>query len=258
MGIEFRAVYKSFEKEKSVLTNINFKVHKDSCVAILGKNGSGKTTILNILADLVTIDSGIILRNNENIKNRLLEFKHLSGFHLDQNILIKEFTGIHFLKFISAAYGLKENVEKNISDITEYFFENKEDLHRKIGEYSTGMKQKILFCSAVLSRPHYLILDEPFSGLDLISANRLIKFLNQYRKENIIIVTSHDLSYVEKIATQIVVLDEGAIKFEGNITDFKEKGQLVIEDALFKYIQPKEYSISLEELSWFFDSKKND
>jgi len=252
-ALRIENISKKFEKEKAVLNDINIDILPNSCFCLLGKNGAGKSTLFNILANLLNPDSGNILWKGKEINKCLKEFKGSTGFMLDHKVLINEFTGMQFLKFVASIYGLKDDTESKILKITDYFFENQDDLNKKIESYSSGMKQKLSFCSVILHKPDILILDEPFASLDAISSNRLIKFIKQYMKNRIVIISSHDLSYVEKIATHIGVLDEGELKFNGDKNEFIEKGEMMIEDALFKYIQPKEYSVSLEELSWLFN-----
>ena len=130
-----------------------------------------------------------------------------------------------------------------------YFFNDVSVADKKIGSYSVGMKRKISMCGAVLNNPRILILDEPFSGLDIEGSELLRQFLKHYlTKERLIFITSHNLRHIEDIMTRIVVLDEGIIKFDGSPEVFTQRGHKQLEQALYDLltIDPKNVS----ELSW--------
>lgn len=249
--LKVNSISKSFKKNQRILNEINIDIQPNSCYCLLGKNGSGKSTLFNIIGDLLPADSGEIFWRQKEILKCLKEFKKNTGFMLDSKVLISEFTGIQFLKFIASVYGLGKIIEPEILKITDYFFDDKNDLQKRIVNYSTGMKQKLSFCAAVLHKPEVLILDEPFAGLDAAASNRLIQFLKRYMKNRVIVISSHDLSYVEKIATHIGVVDDGSLRFNESIDEFVKSGEIMIDSALFKYIQPKKYSVSLDELTYF-------
>lgn len=110
------------------------------------------------------------------------------------------------------------------------------------------MKKKIELCSAVLHKPDILILDEPFAGLDPIMANQLCEFLLKYQNGNrIIFVSSHNLNFVSKIASNIGVLNNAKIVFDGTIKEFNENGNKKLDDSLFELLAEK---TSFEELRW--------
>ena len=107
------------------------------------------------------------------------------------------------------------------------------------------MKKKIAFCAAVLHTPNILILDEPFSGLDPLVTNQMISFLHQYTKnDRVILISSHDLNYVERIATHIGVLNDNQLQFNSSLQDFTENGITSIDKALLKILRPNENQLS--------------
>jgi ABC-type multidrug transport system ATPase subunit len=118
-----------------------------------------------------------------------------------------------------------------------------------MGKFSTGMKKKIAFCAAVIHTPSILILDEPFSGLDPLVANQMVQFLQKYKREDrTILISSHDLTYVEKIATHIGVLDNKELVFNSSIKDFTENGENHLDAALLSILKPNDSQ--LDNLDW--------
>ena len=111
------------------------------------------------------------------------------------------------------------------------------------------MKKKIAFCAAIIHTPDILILDEPFSGLDPLVANQMIEFLKIYKqKDRTIFISSHDLNYVEKIATHIGVLSESKLLFNSSLQDFTDSGVTTINKALLNIIKPNTNELS--EIDW--------
>jgi ABC-2 type transport system ATP-binding protein len=111
------------------------------------------------------------------------------------------------------------------------------------------MKKKLAVCAAVIHTPEILILDEPFSGLDPIGAKLLVDFLVKYQNgQRIIFLSSHDLSYVQKVSTHIGVLENGSILFNGTIDSFTADGKNQLDDSLLKILGSSESQIT--ELTW--------
>ena len=154
------------------------------------------------------------------------------------------------MNFIGKIYELPKDVlSKRINDLINFFYENGSELKKNIKGYSTGMKKKLAFCAAIIHTPEILILDEPFSGLDPFVANQMVLFLKKYQREDrVILVSSHDLNYVEKIATHIGVLDNKNLQFNASLQEFTENGVNELDSALLKVIQPN--NSELENIDW--------
>ncbi|MGE5679833.1 MAG: ABC transporter ATP-binding protein [Bacillota bacterium] len=243
------ALKKSYGK-KIVFEALYLNITGGSCYSLLGKNGAGKTTLINCMLDVIPADSGKILINGFNYQSDGLKIKSITGSVFENNPLIEEFTGENYLKFVGMLYNVpSDELMHRIQTITEYFFPDSKDLRRSIQDYSTGMKKKLGVCAAVLHRPDILVLDEPFSGLDPVAAQMLIKFLNSYLNENrIIFLSSHDLAYVEKVSTHIGVLDEGALVYDGTLENFTMNGVNLLDQALLKLLKSDENN--LRNIDW--------
>ena len=247
--IEIKNLTQAYGKN-IVLDNINLKVENGSVYGLLGKNGAGKTTLINLLVDLFPVDIGTILINGKKNNTLSKEDKRSIGIVGEDLALIEELSGLEYLNFVGKIYGLSQNIlNKRIEDLFHFFFEDDKDLSKNISKYSTGMKKKIAFCAAVIHTPNILILDEPFSGLDPLVANQMISFLHQYQKnDRTILISSHDLNYVEKIATHIGVLNEKELQFNSSLQDFTENGINSLDKALMKILQPGE--IEQSKIDW--------
>ena len=164
--------------------------------------------------------------------------------------LIEEINGLDYLKFVGKIYNLpQETLTKRINDLIGYFFEDDSTIKNSMGKFSTGMKKKIAFCAAVIHTPSVLILDEPFSGLDPLVANQMVQFLQKYKREDrTIFISSHDLTYIEKIATHIGVLDNKELLFNSSIKDFTENGENHLDAALLSILKPNDSQ--LDNLDW--------
>lgn len=244
--IQIEMVNKTFNSKKA-LENISIKIWDNDCVGVIGKNGAGKSTLLKILVGLLQADSGFL--EFSGIKGLSFDVKKKIGFYLGSQYIPKELTGRQYLGFLNQIYHENHTKKKseNIEDMFNYFFDDLNALDTPISNYSMGMVQKIGICGALIHRPNLLILDEPFTGLDPVSCITLIDFLKFYGKNNIIIISSHDLSYVEKLCNHIVLLDSGLIKYDGKLENFTKDNQVNLEAS---FLEAVSHSTISKEINW--------
>jgi len=236
--------------KNTIIEKINLKIDYGQIYCLLGRNGVGKTTLINLILDLTELDNGNIkLFGNEHNKLDNADKKRI-GPVLENLALIEEISGFEFLFLVGKIYKMPVDIlRKRIADLFQYFFENEFDLNKNISKYSTGMKKKLAFCAAVIHTPDILIMDEPFSGLDPLVANQMVMFIKKYhRDDRLIFISSHDLTYVEKVATQIGVLDNRNLVFNSTIQDFTQNGEKALDSALLKILKPN--ATELEKIDW--------
>ncbi|WP_242917052.1 ABC transporter ATP-binding protein [Pontibacter liquoris] len=239
MSIDIKGLTKAFGK-KQILQNLDLSINKGQCYCLLGKNGVGKSTFLNCILDLIKPDAGNIQLFEKDYAGHSQEVKQNLGALCEDNPLIEEFTGLEYLSFVARLYRLSPaETEERITSLTNYFFSDKESLQKNIAGYSTGMKKKIGIVAAILHKPRVLLLDEPFTGLDPIAAQLLVQLIRSYRNPNrVILISSHDLNYVERVATHIGVLNDGQLMYNGTIEEFTMNGKNLIDQALFHLLLP--------------------
>lgn len=204
--LEVVNISKSFDK-KSILFNLNLNIKKNLITVLMGPNGVGKTTLINIILGLVPLDSGDIFINGEKIKNSLtIPQKKTICFIPDSQPFLDYLTGLENLKYISYIY--KKNLnETKLHEIMNDFNLNPLD-STLVSDYSRGMKTKLSLCFIEIIDAELIILDEPTIGLDIVSIeylrNNIFKFKGQNKS---IFITSHDMEFVRSIADEIYVLN---------------------------------------------------
>jgi ABC-type multidrug transport system ATPase subunit len=236
--IELKKISKLFGK-KEALSGVGIRLEKHECYSLVGRNGAGKTTLLKIIAGLMAPDSGTISIDSGEYRQYPfpLRIRRRIGVLFGTETIIDELTGFEYLKFITLAYNISKT-KNEIAEVFGYFFENMDDMAKKIKSYATGMRQKIGLCASIIHDPDILILDEPFAGIDPFGAAKYIDFLNVYKKGRILILSSHDLSYLAKVTDKIGVLDRGRLIFTDAVGSFTHDGQKGFEEALFEFVPP--------------------
>lgn len=240
------------------LNNLDFFIEKGSVAGLVGPNGAGKSTTINCIADIVTPDSGKISIFGMGFNGKKIDIKKRIGIAFENSDeLFIYLTGEEYLKFVGKIYGIDRQVLKDrINDLLT-FFDLKEYQSILINDYSKGMKKKMALASLFLHDPEFLVLDEPFDGLDMHTILKLTKLLKRAKEHGrTVLITTHILSYIEKIADDVSIINNGSIIFRSKISEIKNK----IKNNLTKetYQSLEEIFVSLtedsynntEELSW--------
>src|SRR5699024_9007432 len=165
MNLEVNKLNKVFGKQ-TVLSDLDLKLNNGEICCLLGKNGVGKTTLMNIIINLLRQDSGTVLFDGKGYSNIPVEIKRRIGILNEENPVIEELTASQYLKLSGKLYKLNsDTIRRRVDDLLSYFFDYPDNIKdKRLSGFSTGMKKKIGLIAAVLHTPDLLILDEPFSG----------------------------------------------------------------------------------------------
>lgn len=243
--LELKNVVKKYG-DKTAIDNVSLTVPRGSIYGMLGPNGAGKTSIIRIINQISTVDSGQVLLDNE-----LLQPKHISmiGYMPEERGLYKSMKVGEQAIYLAQLKGMSKVEAKKA---LEYWFDKFEIKHwwgKKIQELSKGMAQKIQFIVTVMHQPKLLILDEPFSGFDPVNAN-LIKdeIIALKNAGSTIMLSTHRMESVEEMCDDIALIHQSKKWIEGKLLDVKKQYRTNSYDI---EITPNNESLLMESLKNF-------
>jgi ABC-2 type transport system ATP-binding protein len=217
-AVTVRELRKTFSTPQGTITalrGISFRVREGEVFAFLGPNGSGKTTTLNILSDLLAADSGEVTLLGKR-KGEPGYFDAVSFMSGDSHY-IWSFNGEQILRFYANLFNLPKGELKALIDR----FGMGSKLHRKWEAYSNGEKTRIRLIRALMKKPRLLFLDEPTVGLDPDAASEFREQLRELRKNGMtIVLTSHYMKDIEELADNVCFIQHGEIREIGPLSDF--------------------------------------
>ena len=221
--------------------NISFEVCDGEILGLLGPNGAGKTTLLRMLAGIMRPTSGEIIIGDKKYDKDVITLKKNISFLSGNTKLYKDISPIELLKMCAGYYGMdKDIIDKRINEVVKRFdmdsFKN-----QRIGNLSTGQVQRVGVARCVLHDPHYYILDEATSGLDIISSQVILDFIKEEKDKNkCIIYSTHYMEEAENICDRVVLIDKGKIIAIGTPKEIEERTNTTnIRDAFFQLIKEK-------------------
>lgn len=178
---------------------------------ILGANGAGKSTFLNLLTDNIKRTSGEILYNGEEILSLGAGYRKKIGYTPQLQGMYEDFTAGQLMRYVGALKGMKR---RDIKQQTAEFLKLvglESHAHERLGSFSGGMKQRALLATAMLGEPEILILDEPTAGLDPEERIRLRNHIAEIAAERTVILATHVVSDIECIAQKVILLKKGKL-----------------------------------------------
>lgn len=220
------------EKYKTAVNGLSFYAAKGEIFGLLGPNGAGKTTTLRMLSTLIKPDAGSIVIDGIDAVKEPEKARERIGFLTSELKLEEYFTPSYMFDFFASLYNIPE--EKKQARKKELFekFGINDYAETKIGNLSTGMKQKVSIVISIIHDPDIIIFDEPTNGLDVITAKVVTDFLEEAKKEGkCIVVSTHIFSLAEKLCDRVGIIIDGKMMECDTLENLtKEKN---IEDKFF-------------------------
>lgn len=230
-----RKKMKTKDTSKMAVSEVSFTAKEGEIYGLLGPNGAGKTTTLRCLATLLQPSKGDILIAGKNIKENQESFRKKMAFLTNEIQLDPNFSPAYLFRFFGGLHGMtEEEITARKQELFTYF-EIMEFQNKKVGELSTGMKQKAALAVSLVHDPDIVIFDEPTNGLDIITARKVTDYLIKLREEGkLIIISTHIMSEAQRLCDKIGMIIGGRKVLEGTLAEILTAGEADnLEDAFF-------------------------
>lgn len=218
---------KGFKKETVTVNAVNevsFECKPGRIFSLLGPNGAGKTTSLRMIAGIINPTSGTAIVDGIDVSKGNDEVKKRIGFLTGSTGLYERLNPDETLDFFGKLYKLPQ---AELKERKEYLFEKlgiNEFRKKRLGQMSTGMKQKVSIARTLIHDPEVLIFDEPTSGLDVITADSIIDLIRESKQSNkTVIFSSHIMSEVDLLCDDLAIINKGSIIYNDSFDNFKKE-----------------------------------
>ncbi|HEY1501379.1 MAG TPA: heme ABC exporter ATP-binding protein CcmA [Acidobacteriaceae bacterium] len=194
----------------AALRKVSVRLERGRCYLVLGPNGAGKSTLLRTLAGLLKPSYGTVrVFEPDGTSEDPMEARERIGYMSHATMLYDEFSGVENLRYFASLYRGRDCVgpEEALRSVGL-----DSALARPVGQYSQGMKQRASLARVLISRPELLLLDEPFSNMDITSAHQMLRLLETFRTEQrTILLTTHQRELAEPLADFVLTLEAGSV-----------------------------------------------
>jgi ABC-2 type transport system ATP-binding protein len=231
--IEVRGLTKRYGPLTAV-KDLSFELRPGEVLGLLGPNGSGKSTTVKMLTGLLAPSSGQVLLDGRDALEDVTAFKRLIGYVPEEPHLYSYLTGPEYLLLVGRLRNIPEAALEAKIEAFLQLLGIYDDRYQTLASYSKGMRQKILIAAAVLHNPRIVVLDEPFSGLDVTSARTLKAFVRQIAAGGkMVLFSSHVLEVVEQVCSRVVILKDGRVVGHDTVDRLRSTLHLPTLDAVF-------------------------
>ena len=217
--LRIEGLYKRFG-DKEVLRGLELSVPEHSIFGFIGKNGAGKTTTMKTVLGLLKADMGEIFVNGERVLYGKTDTNRYVGYLPDVPEFYSFMTAKEYLRFCGEITGMSQKENASRTDALLSLVGLSKETHRIAG-FSRGMKQRLGIAQALLNKPKLLICDEPTSALDPVGRKEILDILLAVKEQTTVLFSTHILSDVERICTDVAFLNEGTAILQGKPADIK-------------------------------------
>lgn len=235
--IETFDLSKQYNNDFWAVDGVTLNVQPGQILALLGQNGAGKTTTVRMLTSLLSPTRGWARVGGYDVVKQPQDVRANVGVLTEQHGLYMRMTGDEYLEYFGKVYGLDAATRVRQSSYLLEYFGLAEAAHRRSGEYSKGMKQKLALARALIHDPSVLLLDEPTSAMDPESAQLVRNEISRLKSSRrTIIICTHNLAEAEALADQIAIIYRGKILLNGTLEELKRAVLGPVEyEAKFAY-----------------------
>lgn len=243
--LEIQHISKFFSGIPAV-DDVSFSAFPGEVTGYLGPNGSGKSTTMKMITGLIETTSGQILFDGKPIDSDLIAYKRRMGYVPEEPHLYLHLSGVEYLTMVAQLRALPVRESAQRIDGMLRLLSLHDDRHASISGYSKGMRQKVLIAAALLHNPDLILLDEPFSGLDVASALILRSLIQQLAAHGkTVLFSSHELDTVERISDRVVILHHGKVVADDSIERLRSFMELPSLEAIFSQLAVEQDSDSM-------------
>jgi ABC-2 type transport system ATP-binding protein len=217
------------------LDRVSFELHPGEIVGYLGPNGSGKSTTVNLVVGLLEPSAGELSLRGVRASEDPIAYKRPIGYVPEEPSLYAHLTASDYLMLVGRLRRLpSRTLQQRVPELLR-LLQLQDSRYRSMTTFSKGMRQRVLVASALLHNPELLVLDEPFSGLD-VNAGLLLRTLLQMlaREGKMIFFSTHRFDMVEKLCSRVIVLSSGQIVLERRVSEFDREGPGSLEETFVR------------------------
>lgn len=227
------------ETVKIACNKVSFTAYPGEIYALLGPNGAGKTTALRTISTLIKPDSGDILVGGSSVVKQAYDVRGKIGFLTSELKLEDHFTPNYLFTYFSRLHGVDDSVSETRKMKLFKRFGIDEFMEVKVGELSTGMKQKTSIAISLVHDPDFIIFDEPTNGLDVLTARSVTNYLMELKNQGkTVIVSTHILSVVEKLCDRVGIIINGKMKISDSLENVKKMDSTGdLEEVFFNFVR---------------------
>ena len=236
-----RGLIKRYNRIPAV-DGVSFTIRPGEILGYVGPNGAGKSTTVKVLTGLIDPTDGEIFFNGRDVREDWIGFQRRMGYVPEEPHLYPHLAGREYLQLVGRLRGLPRAVLEPRIDQMLRLFSLWEDRYSPLSSYSKGMRQKILLSAALLHDPELLILDEPFSGLDVTTALVLRNLLRALAANGkMILYSSHVLEVVERVCHTVLILRKGQVVAHDSVAHLRElMSKSTLEGVFAQLTQPED------------------
>ncbi len=227
--LECKVLSKEFDN-KQILKNINLKIPRGKIIGLLGKNGTGKSTLIKLINDLLTPTSGEVLVNGEKpgVKSKNIIAYLPERTYLDKNMTIRQ-----VVKYFEEFYD-NFNSEKAIKLLKDLGLE----IDKKLTKMSKGMQEKVQLILVMSREAELYILDEPLGGVDPATRDYILDtILSNFNEGASVIISTHLIADIERILDEVIFIDDGEIILTSSADELRNKEKASIDEIFRRYFK---------------------